>query len=229
MENSKTGNYNISSNRCDCDTSIPNIFTAFNLTFCSVVKSWIKEQASGISEYELLKRLKEIDSPWHELINFGDPKALFPIHFLLFNALYEWQHEVQVLGEYQLRVSPLNIIFSRQPEKTTNVGDYDHVRNFYRDKKNLFRTSSTKLDTMMNNFWNRVSLQHKVLNAFKTLEIDHTKDLKKIKFAYRKKMTVEHPDKGGCVKRASELNNAMSTINKWIKMHYESRLNDHSM
>lgn len=82
------------------------------------------------------------------------------------------------------------------------------------DKTNLFETSASDLDKMLNRFWKGVIVQPKILSAFATLEINPTTDLKKVKLAYRKKMASAHPDKGGCTNEATELNHAVDVINK---------------
>lgn len=214
MENSKSNNYNTSSQRNDCEKSIPTIFSEFNVTFCSVVKPWIADQILGISEYALLKRLKETNSPWHDLINFADAKSLFPIHFLLFNALYSWQQELQKQGDFQLSVTPLNIRLFRQQTDTNSVGEIDATRFFYLDKTNLFETSESDLENMISSFWKGLIVQPKVLGAFETLEMKPTTDLKKVKLVYKKKMASAHPDKGGCNNRARDLNHAVDVITK---------------
>jgi DnaJ-domain-containing protein 1 len=132
---------------------------------------------------------------------------------LLFNALYAWQEELLQKNNVQLSVSALNIRLDNRPSETNSIGEYDSIRYFYLARENLFKTSASDLDAMLTSFWKRNMVQPEVIIAFEVLEISPTTDLKEIKRAYRKKIAVTHPDKGGCTRKAMDVNQALDVIN----------------
>ena len=172
---------------------------------------------AGISEFELLKLIDKKHNSAGISINFANPHALFPIHFLLFHHLYTWHRQLSESNATQtLIISPLAIQLLNKQSRH-QVGEYDTLGAYYLDLENFYTTTNEELDNMLTNFWSKFCAFDEMGEAFNTLGLAPTKDLKAIKRHYQKQMATHHPDKGGCSQRAQEINNAYHAIKKAIE------------
>src|SRR5690554_2969645 len=64
--------------------------------------------ACGLTELALIRALQSPRWQLIEPVTFSDPTALYPVHFLLFHALYRLQSELAQAGE-TLVISPLRL------------------------------------------------------------------------------------------------------------------------
>ena len=71
--------------------------------------AFLEAHPAGLSEYELLKRLREQNALFADF-NAREPLSLFRSHFLLFHALYLLRERLWLAQRGQLQIDPLQIV-----------------------------------------------------------------------------------------------------------------------
>ncbi|HLV77221.1 MAG TPA: DNA-J related domain-containing protein [Marinobacter sp.] len=176
--------------------------------------------SSGMNELELIRALQA--ERWQLIgpVRLSDPVALYPVHFLLFHALYRLQAELAAHGEW-LEVSPLQlkIICSGTSSRATPVTD-DPLRSFYLDLSGYYLSDETIRDTMARFF---VRLPLRQSHPAEIKEAAHQlgfgtppEHFEPIKRQFRRQVMQVHPDRGGRTEDIQELNRAFSIL----KRHY---------
>ena len=95
--------------------------------------------ASGLTELALIRALQSPRWQLIEPVTFSDPTALYPVHFLLFHALYRLQSELAQAGE-TLVISPLRLCILTTGSGNTRAlpAEEDPLRSFYLDLSRYF-------------------------------------------------------------------------------------------
>lgn len=186
------------------------------------------EFKAGISEFSLITRLKQ---PPHSLFDdnaLRDPLLLFKTHFVLFHALYQLREKWQADNSGYLDIHALNIQLqepspcctssqSSKPSSASDVGEHDALAAYYLDWRNFEETQRGEVDTLLDEFWNKMqqggvqTYSHlEVDNAHTTLNMTKSDDvsLSVLKKHYKKTLQRAHPDKGGSQEEAQAVINA---------------------
>jgi len=181
------------------------------------VEQELRQAPAGLSELNLIRKLQH--SPWELFgdVRFDEPESLYPVHFLLFHALYRLRD--QLAGtDTTLTISPLGIFFS----KDRVVGGQglpdteDKLRQFYLDLSQ-YHLSEDAIQNMVNNFWaGKHGLspeQSETLAAAKTLGFSNIPDdFPEVKLRFRRAAMNAHPDRGGDTEAIQNLNQAFTVL-----------------
>lgn len=172
----------------------------------AVVLRVLREQASAISEYELLKHI-EADGA-HFANTEGDRSkqsndsqlALFQKHFMIMNALYRLQDSLWRDESVWLTVSPLRIAIETKTdarEQQVVAHSDDALRNYYLDWQQFLATDSAAVNELLASFWTRYAAHDQRADALATLQLDAAADWDAIRQQYRRLAAASHPDRGG--------------------------------
>jgi len=191
---------------------------------CAATEVILRTHPKGMTELEMIKTLQA--EPWHllEPADFSDPAALYPVHFLLFHALYRLRDDLASHGE-SLSIRPLNIgivpIAPSSGEAEANPDRYDQLRAFYLDLSNYGMPRSV-VDRMLDNFWRGIQepTDRELEQALTLLELKCLPpDFSAVKKQFRRLAMRHHPDRGGDNQRLQQLNHAIAIV----RQHYEAR------
>ncbi|TBW59167.1 molecular chaperone DnaJ [Marinobacter halodurans] len=180
------------------------------------VEAILREESGGLSELALIRRLQA--APWKllERVDFSEPSAIYPAHFLVFHCLYRLRDDLGPAGEH-LHISPLDIHLTPGHIASNEAlpGDQDQLRLFYLDLSQ-YDLSETAVQQMLDDFWagRTPTTDSGALNeaarvlGFETLPDDFTL----IRQAYRRQAMQAHPDRGGTKEEVQTLNAAFHTL-----------------
>lgn len=178
---------------------------------------------NGISELELIRAMQ--GEPWRLIgpVNFNTPGELYPVHFILFHALYRLRGDLMAEGE-TLDISPLGIhirIASTLPSEHADPGPPDRLAAFYLDLDN-YELAEDVINTMLDHFWRGIQApsSDSLIDALKTLQLDALPDEFSIaKRQFRRLAMQHHPDRGGETHRLQQLNAALAVI----RQHFDAQ------
>lgn len=175
----------------------------------------------GLNELQLIRALQ--GARWRLIgpVNFKQPARLYPVHFLLFHALYRLQDQLLGAGESVI-ITPMQLSIIRKPGKSGQPlpAERDTLRTFYLDVSRYFMSGADIRD-MMDNFLAGLPV-HKpdsteAVCAARALGFDALPDqFATVKQRFRKRVMQAHPDRGGDTEAIQELNQAFSIL----KAHY---------
>ena len=174
--------------------------------------------ASGLTELALIRALQSPRWQLIEPVTFSDPTALYPVHFLLFHALYRLQSELAQTGE-TLVISPLRLCILTTDSGNTRAlpAEEDPLRSFYLDISRYF-LSGHDIRGMMERFLAGVTLAgspEDVQEAAQVLGFDTLPgDFGTVKQRFRRRVMQAHPDRGGRTEDIQELNRAFSVLKR---------------
>ncbi|MBO6851461.1 MAG: molecular chaperone DnaJ [Marinobacter sp.] len=176
----------------------------------------------GISELGLIKRLQR--RPWELIgkVEFSEPEKLYPVHFLLFHALYRLRDQLLARGE-TLTISPLNLRLHdcAVVAGSGTAGRVDALRAFYLDLSQ-YQLPDDHILQMMDNFW-RGRPPHRpgrqaLLDAASVLGFQQLPDrFPEVKQRFRRAVMQAHPDRGGDTDSIQKLNQAFAVL----KAHFQ--------
>ena len=164
-----------------------------------------------------------------EVKPLSDSLRLFRKNFVVMNALYQIKKSLQDTG-YKLSISSLSITLTEESShKGQNLaldGLDEDIRvdsalsDYYLDWGN-YRASNQKLvDDLLGNFWKHFTKYNtfcadkdKRSYALKVLGVESDASWKNIKEAYRNKVAMYHPDKGGTSAQFIEIREAYQILN----------------
>ena len=159
----------------------------------------LRETPTGVSEYELLKRIESTGAPLQsDLVD--NHLALFQKHFLLMNALYRLQQSLWDDEQLWLSISPLHIALAAHDAATAqalSLGEGTALRDYYLDWQQLLATDSAAVDTLLAGFWQRFHAHDGRAAALAVLQLEADADWPRIKQQYRRLAAATHPDRGG--------------------------------
>ena len=176
---------------------------------------------SGLSELALIKTLQS--ERWQVIgsVDFSRTEQLYPVHFLLFHALYRLNDELFPAGEH-IQLSPLQIRLcpGSSSGNTSLPGAKDSLREFYMDLEQYY-LSNTEIADMMDRFWTGTIVQKpnsaSVASAAEVLGFESVPPtFGTAKRRFRKLMMKVHPDRGGSTVQVQHLNDAFAVL----KAHY---------
>lgn len=165
-----------------------------------LVLQLLRAAPTGISEYEILKRI-EADGSHFVQVTDDSQLALFQKHFLIMNALYRLQESLWRDEYVWLTISPLRIVIeaidTAAAEQKLSVYSDDALRAYYLDWQQFIATDSDAVANLIASFWLRYNSHDWRADALATLQLDHTADIHQIKQQYRRLAAATHPDRGG--------------------------------
>ena len=174
----------------------------------------LKKSPSGISEFDILKTLKDQLPAFSQLADDSNLQ-LFRQHFLIMNALYQlqtslWQEENLILDITATRITLFSASQVTLSESTTLSDSVDaKLAAYYLDWDEYEKTDEDEVSRLLNSFFKGISLTGDRESALKTLEIEASNPSKAdIKVQYRKLAQQHHPDRGGDQDRFIDLRQA---------------------
>lgn len=170
------------------------------------------QQSSGLSEYELLKQLRE-----HGYFSFlgaapAPPHALFCAHFLLYHNLYRLRDRALQRHEGYLQISALDIRFAPIPAAEPALVEVDPLRAYYLALENLAQTTEEDVEALLASFWFCVQNQQTRVSDLQTLGLSEPVSRTEIKQAYKRLAMQHHPDRGGDRQLLQTINQAYSRL-----------------
>ncbi|MFW5825053.1 MAG: DNA-J related domain-containing protein, partial [Marinobacter sp.] len=172
-----------------------------------------------------LALIRQLQAPPWELIgtvDYSDPAALYPVHFLLFHVLYRLREELAGRGE-TLTISPLAISLG-----TSDVvagpgvpGQTDPLRTFYLDL-DQYQMPEADIHRMVDDFWaGRVHQRpgrDSAERAAAVLGFDAVPgDFALVRHRFRRAVMRAHPDRGGDTGQVQQLNEAFTILRHYYR------------
>lgn len=179
------------------------------------VQAILEAQPSGLSEYEIIRRLADDGYTAFQERLCGDNARLFRVHFTLFHVLYRLRERLLSEHRGELHISPLRIALHtcrQAPADNRHLSGHDPLRDYYLDLKHLDNTSAADVDALLHGFWSRLADDTKRGEALRVLGLDDPVDDEAIKHRYRRLVMRLHPDRGGDDQHLREVNAAMSIL-----------------
>ncbi len=187
------------------------------MLFQTMKQTIVEAGMTGISEYALIKSIDVDDFPHITRIDLSKPHTTFPFHFVLFNRLYRWKNELADQKKGRLDISALKITYHPyHSHDLQEIDTHDSLADYYSNIANFYETQGERLDEMMSGFWNRFVRRDDIHHAMKTLELNTLKDSAQVKKQFKKLMIIHHPDKGGTSEKAAQLNEAKTTLLRFM-------------
>ncbi|MFZ5621899.1 MAG: DNA-J related domain-containing protein [Pseudomonadota bacterium] len=181
--------------------------------FLAILREILQLHPAGLSEFDLLQRLRN-----DRRLTFGnerldDPQTLFRTHFLLFHHLYRLRDELHRTRSGDLDIHALNIrLRSTTPEAPAALARPDPLSVYYLDLANLDGTSAADIDHMLGRFWARFCRYDRRGEALAVLGLPADADDDAILRQYRRLAMRHHPDRGGERARLQAINAAMAIL-----------------
>lgn len=185
--------------------------------FFDAVAAVLAAHPAGLSEYELLSRLREAgyfsflgDSPWEQ-------HALFCAHFLLFHTLYRLRDRAWQGRQADVEISPLRIRWLPCRDAEAALAEPDQLRAYYLDLANLEQTTADDVERLIASFWVRMQRQDRRAEALAELGLSDPVDDITIRRAYRRLAMRHHPDRGGDKERLQAIHAAVEVLLKPVR------------
>lgn len=148
--------------------------------------------------------------------------ALFRVHFLVMNALYDIKNDLQ--DGFELYISPLAIFLKQNgepvlsggkqalQEQDDNQANADTLSEYYLKWDNLTQADSAEIDKLLSGFWQRYLAFDRKTEALKMLNLPLGANWPLVKKTYRSLANKHHPDKGGSAQRFIEMREAYEIL-----------------
>ncbi len=174
----------------------------------------LRRHPAGLSEYHLLKLLRDEEPILFPRLELNDQLGLFESHFLLYHTLYRLRDRLHDEKRATLQFSALLIELLDYRESEAALCEADPLRDYYLDMNNLDEMSRAGVAALLNDFWRRISMgePERVASALQILELDSSADFNSAKTQYRRLVMQHHPDRGGDAAKMFALNEAMEVL-----------------
>lgn len=180
----------------------------------------LREQPHGLSEYELIQRLKQRHSTHVPNLPLADKLVLFRTHFLVFNALYLLRDRLGEAGIAHLSISPMAIRLLPYNSGEATLAERDPLRDYYLDLRNLRDTDEDDVERLLASFWTRMQGSDEKQAALELFELDRVAEpvtALMIKQRYRQLVSLHHPDRGGSTERLQSINLALEILERYYR------------
>ena len=139
--------------------------------------------------------------------------VIFQKNFFVMNALYQIQRDIQTEG-FSLTILPLEILMvpNHDESKSALTQRDTDLASYYLNWSNLNSITTEEIEALFTNFWQKYSAVDKVVAALSTLELTQGVDWFEVRQAYKKKVAISHPDKGGCAESFIEIREAYEVL-----------------
>lgn len=169
----------------------------------------------GLSEHELITALRKTDALPAENADSSQDLALFQLHFLVMNALYQLQNQLAA-DNLCLHISALHIQLEQDHGSPANAlingGSDSELKAYYLDWTHLESADDESVKVLLNNFWERYLATDKQLEALTTLGLETGASWPEVRLQYRRLASQHHPDKGGSDTRFQQIRSAFETL-----------------
>lgn len=181
--------------------------------FAHVLLEILQLHPEGLSEYELLQRLRADARVEFASERLDDTRELFRSHFLLFHHLYRLRDLLHDEGAGDLEIHVLKIRWhAAGPATERALAHPDPLRAYYLDFDNLEGTTRDDIDALLGRFWARLSRYDRRSEALAVLDLPTGADLETIRSQYRRLAMRHHPDRGGDRERLQAIHAAMAIL-----------------
>ena len=173
---------------------------------------------AGLSEYQLIKKLREAGDSEFAHFNAREPLSLFRGHYLLFHVLYRLRERLARQGRGRLRVNPLGIVLEPASESLSCTEekalapDEPDFALCYADLSRLATVTVAEVGELLSRFHAVCRRQTQRQAALAALELCDPVDEITIKQQYRRLAMRYHPDRGGDGHRLCEINAALAVL-----------------
>lgn len=168
----------------------------------------------GLSEYDLLQRLRGDMRSGFAAGRADDLDDLFRTHFLLFHLLYRLRDQLRQEQAGELEIHTLAVRWQRWTDVAPQaLAQPDALAAYYLDLDNLKATSRADIDHMLGRFWARFARYDRRGEALAVLELPEDADADAIVRQYRRLAMRHHPDRGGDAARLQAVHAAMAILN----------------
>lgn len=184
----------------------------------------------GISEFELLGRLKQPPFEFFSDTALRDNLSMFQAHFLLFHALYRLSEQWREQGQGELDIFTTNIVLlPHAPEEAGQSGnclnEFNAVRDYYLDLDNLTKTSEQDVSDLIDSFWQQMEAGFGYADCPELLDeallqlglSDFPQSQTELKAYYRQTLHRVHPDKGGNNAQAERVIQAYRVLSRHLR------------
>ena len=139
--------------------------------------------------------------------------GIFQKNFFVMNALYQIKNDVQTEG-FSLTILPMDIsmVPNYDKSKSTLTNRDTELANYYLNWSNLESITTEEVEDLFNSFWQKYSAIDKVDMALTSLGLEQGADWSDVRQAYKKRIAINHPDKGGCAERFIETREAYEVL-----------------
>lgn len=194
---------------------------------CLPISQLLQQAEQGMGLYDLLKQLEADGFELEQMVQDANDRhlsselLLFRKNFILMNALYEIQRDLQGSG-YGLYITPLKIRLYKLHKSAT--GDMEDTADsglsalaineaarsdlalseYYLNWEHYADTDQTAVEQLLQGFWQRYQHYHaeaenqdKRSCALAVLGLKCSASWDDIQYAYRQKVACCHPDRGG--------------------------------
>lgn len=188
----------------------------------AAVEACLREARDGLSELQLIRQLQA--PPWQILgpVDYANPAALYPVHFLLFHVLYRLRDELAERGE-TVTISALTISLTESDVVAgTGLPDSsDPLREFYLDL-DQYEMSEDDITRMVDDFWaGRVRQRPARASATEAAGVlgfeSLPADFLQVKYRFRRAVMLAHPDRGGDTEQVQQLNEAFAILRQYFR------------
>lgn len=189
---------------------------------CLPVSQLLEQFEQGLGLYDLLKQLEAGGFDLQQMVQadtdaeLSNELLLFRKNFILMNALYEIQRDLQGSG-YGLYITPLKILlYKLHKDATADTSGISALSiseaarsdqalsEYYLDWQHYADTDQVAVEQLLQGFWQRYRHHHdEPLNhdkrscALTVLGLECSASWDDIQHAYRQKVACCHPDRGG--------------------------------
>ncbi|MCH2456271.1 DNA-J related domain-containing protein [Idiomarina sp.] len=170
------------------------------------------------TEHQLIEALQAEPYQFFDKAALRDPLNLFQTHFILFHSLYKLRERWRLQKKYELFIHTLNIECQPWQQGEKDLAENDPLAEYYLDLSQLSSTSETDVESMLNDFWERMGQDFSTKQLMPTDEACEVMELtpplteKQVKKQYRRLVHKYHPDKGGSVAKMQNVQKAYRAI-----------------
>ncbi|GGM22650.1 DNA-J related domain-containing protein [Pseudomonas asuensis] len=172
----------------------------------------LKSAPAGLSEYDVIQRLRANKSPFVPQEPLLDKLVLFRTHFILFNALYILRDRLWADASAHLEIHALRIQLQDYRRAKPGLIVADPLRSYYLDIEQLDTTTLEDVEALLESFWTRQNDEGGIKSALALLDLDESASYSAIRHRYRQLVSRNHPDRGGCTATLQSLNGAMEAL-----------------
>ncbi|OUD13971.1 DNA-J related domain-containing protein [Thioflexithrix psekupsensis] len=173
-----------------------------------------------ISEYDLLKMLRQQQCEGFSELEFSDSLSLFRSHFLLHHVLYRLQTQLWQQKAAYLEITPLSICLHPYLSNQAGLVEPDALRNYYLDWKNLSAMTGQALEDLLSQFWQKFYAAEQKAEALAVFSLQEPTDYATIRQRYRQLAGQHHPDRGGDTQTLQTINHAMTILSRYYRGFY---------
>jgi len=191
--------------------------------FIPTILTLLKDNLSGVSEFEVLSTLKAKFPEFNELAADANLQ-LFRQHFLIMNALYQLQQSLWQEEKLTLSISALQIkLLARADFQSQTYGDNTsgnisshlnpNLAAYYLDWDEYEKTDENEVSRLIGSFYRTIHSTDNKQSALDVLNINSANPSKvEIKQQYRKLVQKHHPDSGGNSEKFIEIRQAYEQL-----------------